>query len=52
LPGDETNTIKWLQRSADRRESQVLNMAVNPSYTKVRNSEGFRRVERRIGLLQ
>ncbi len=50
--GDEPNTVKWLGRSADRHEWQVLNMAVNPLYGDIRNSAGFKALEKRIGLLQ
>ena len=48
--GDEANTVKWLERSADRHEWQVLNIAVSPLYAPMRNSERFRAIEKRIGL--
>ena len=32
LLGDEANTVNWLERSAERREMQVLNVAVNPVF--------------------
>ncbi len=49
--GDEQNTVKWLERSADRHEWQVLNLAVSPLYGDIRNSARFRALEKRIGLL-
>ena len=49
---DEPNTVKWLQRSADLHESQVLSLAVDPAFQSVRNSPGFRALERHIGLNQ
>ena len=48
--GDEPNTVKWLERSADRHEWQVLNLAVSPLYGNIRNSARFRALEKRIGL--
>jgi serine/threonine-protein kinase len=48
--GDEPNTVKWLQRSADRREWQALNLAIHPVYASMRNSPGFRALEKRMGL--
>jgi serine/threonine-protein kinase len=47
---DEPNTVKWLQRSADRREWQALNLAIHPVYARMRNSPGFRALEKRMGL--
>jgi len=51
LMGDQANTVKWLERSADRHEFQVLNVAVHPVYAAMRNSAGFRALEKRIGLI-
>jgi TolB-like protein/Tfp pilus assembly protein PilF len=48
--GDEPNTLKWLQRSADLHETQVLSLAVEPAFAPMRNSPGFRAIEQRIGL--
>jgi predicted Zn-dependent protease len=48
--GDESNTVKWLERSADLHEWQALNLAVNPAYSPVRGSPGFRALIKRIGL--
>lgn len=48
--GDEANTVKWLERSADRREFQVLNLAVHPAYAAMQNSPGFRALKKRMGL--
>ena len=48
--GDETNTVKWLNRSADAHEWQVLNIAVHPFYRNMQNSPQFRALKRRIGL--
>jgi hypothetical protein len=50
--GDEPNTLKWLQRSADLHEFQVLSLAVDPAFAPMRNSPGFRAIEKRIGLVQ
>jgi serine/threonine protein kinase len=52
LLGDEPSTVKWLNRSADLREWQVLNIAVHPFYASMRNSAGFQALERRMGLLK
>jgi TolB-like protein/Flp pilus assembly protein TadD len=52
LMGDEPNTVKWLNRSADRHEWQVLNAGVSPLYGPMRNSAGFRALEKRIGLVK
>jgi serine/threonine-protein kinase len=48
--GDEPNTVKWLERSADRHEWQALNLAIHPVYASMRNSPGFRALEKRMGL--
>lgn len=48
--GDEPNTVKWLQRSADRHEWQTLNLAVHPAYAAMENSPGFRALKKRLGL--
>jgi TolB-like protein len=48
--GDETNTVKWLERSADRREWQALNLAVHPAYAAIRNSARFRALKKKMGL--
>lgn len=50
LMGDEPNTVKWLQRSADQREWQVLTIAVNPAFASMENSAGFRALKQRMGL--
>jgi tetratricopeptide (TPR) repeat protein len=52
LMGDEPNTVKWLGRSADQHEWQVLNLGVSPLYGPMRNSQEFRALEKRIGLLK
>ncbi len=52
LLGDEPNTVKWLNRSADLREWQVLNIGVHPVYASMRSSAGFQALERRMGLLK
>lgn len=52
LLGDEPNTVKWLNRSADRHEWQVLNAGVSPLFGPMRNSAEFRALEKRIGLLK
>ena len=48
--GDEPNTLKWLSRSADLHETQVLSLAVDPAFARMRNSPGFLALETRIGL--
>ncbi len=50
--GDEPNTVKWLERSADRHEWQVLNIAVQPAYASMENTPGFRALKKRMGLEQ
>lgn len=50
--GDEPNTVKWLERSADQHEWQVLNLAINPLYGSMRSSPGFQRLKKRIGLVR
>lgn len=49
--GDEPNTVKWLQRSADAHEWQVLNIAVHPAYKKMQQNPDFQALKRRIGLI-
>jgi serine/threonine-protein kinase len=48
--GDHAQTVKWLERSADLREFQVLNLAVNPAFAEMRNDPAFRGLIKRIGL--
>jgi TolB-like protein len=48
--GDEPNTVRWLDRSADQHEFQVLSIAVNPPFAPMRDSPGFRALLKRIGL--
>ncbi|HEY3739478.1 MAG TPA: hypothetical protein VGL53_06525 [Bryobacteraceae bacterium] len=48
--GDQANTLKWLERSAERHEWQALNLGVHPAYAFMRNSPGFRALEKRMGL--
>jgi serine/threonine-protein kinase len=50
--GDEANALKWLERSADRHEWQILSIAVNPVFANMRNSPGFRAIRKRIGLAE
>jgi tetratricopeptide (TPR) repeat protein len=50
--GDEPNTVKWLERSAEMHEWQVLNLAVHPAYASMRSSPAFQALERRLGLLR
>ena len=52
LMGDEGNAMKWMERSADRHEWQALSIAVNPIFAPMRNSPGFRAIEKRMGLGQ
>ena len=48
--GDHPQTLKWLQRSADLHEFQVLNLAVNPAFAEMRNDPGFQALVKRTGL--
>jgi adenylate cyclase len=48
--GDHGQTVKWLERAADLREFQVLNLAVNPAFASMRNDPPFRALVHRIGL--
>ena len=48
--GDEASTVKWLNRSADAREYQALNLGVNPAFKSMENSPGFRALKKRMGL--
>jgi tetratricopeptide (TPR) repeat protein len=50
LMGDEQDTVKWLERSADQREWQALNLAVNPVFAPMRRSTRFHGLEKRMGL--
>jgi len=50
--GDEPNAVKWLGRSIDLHETQALSLAVDPVFASMRNSAGFRALEKRIGLSQ
>lgn len=47
---DEANTVKWLERSADAHEWQVLNLAVLPFYRSMQQNPSFQALKRRIGL--
>ncbi len=51
MVGDEPNTLKWLERSADRREWQALTIAVNPVFAPMEKSPGFLALKKRMGLL-
>lgn len=48
--GSEPEMMKWLERSADRHEWQVLNMAVAPAFARFHSSPEFSALKRRIGL--
>lgn len=48
--GDEPDTVKWLERSADRHEFQAMNLAVHPVFAPMRNSPGFQALRKRMGL--
>jgi serine/threonine-protein kinase len=50
MVGDEPNTVKWLERSADRREWQALTIAVNPVFAPMEQSPGFLALKKRMGL--
>jgi hypothetical protein len=47
-----TTALTRLERSADQREFQVLNFAVNPVFARMQDSPGFRALKKRIGLDQ
>lgn len=48
--GDVANAVKWLERSADRREFQLLNIAVNPTFAPFENTPGFKALKKRMRL--
>jgi serine/threonine-protein kinase len=48
--GDQPNTMKWLERSADRHEWGVLSIAIGPNGGWMRNTPEFRALVKRIGL--
>ena len=48
--GNHAQAVKWLQRSADLHEFQVLNLVVNPAFVEMRNDPAFRKLVHRIGL--
>ena len=50
IAGDDENAVTWLERSAERRESQVLCIAVNPVFKRLRGKPRFGELTRRIGL--
>lgn len=47
---DEANAVKWLDRSADAREWQLLNVAVNPAFRNMQDTPGFHALKRRMRL--
>jgi hypothetical protein len=47
---DEPSTLKWLNRSADAHEWQALFLAVDPSFSWMRDHSGMQQLKRRIGL--
>ncbi len=48
--GDRANTLKWLERSADRREWQALNLAINPFFRFLHHNPGFEALKKKMGL--
>jgi tetratricopeptide (TPR) repeat protein len=48
--GDEANTVKYLEMSADRREYQVMYMGIHPFFAFLRNNPRFRALKKRMGL--
>jgi Flp pilus assembly protein TadD len=48
--GNHDQAVKWLERSADLHEFQVLNLAVNPAFAEMHNDPLFRKLVHRIGL--
>jgi tetratricopeptide (TPR) repeat protein len=50
--GDQLNTLKWVERSADQHEWAALSLAIHPVYAPMRNSPGFHALETRIGLVR
>ncbi len=48
--GDEPNTMKWVERSADRHEWAALSIAISPLLASMRNSPAFKSLKRRMGL--
>jgi len=49
--GDHAQAVKWLERSADLHELQILNLAVNPAFAELHADPGFRALIKRIGLM-
>ena len=47
---DEANTVKYLERSADRREYQAMYMGVEPFFAFLRDNPRFRALKKRMGL--
>lgn len=48
--GDVANTAKWLERSAEHREFQALNLGVHPAYAAMENTPEFQALKKRMGL--
>jgi len=48
--GDHAETLKWLEKSADLHEFQILSLAVFPTFAPMRDDPGFRALLKRIGL--
>ena len=48
--GDQAETTKWLERSADRREYGVLSIGVAPAFASLQNNPEFRALKKRMGL--
>jgi serine/threonine protein kinase/Flp pilus assembly protein TadD len=49
---DEAHALRWLERSADRREFQVTAIGVAPVFAFLHNNQGFRALMKRMGLVQ
>jgi tetratricopeptide (TPR) repeat protein len=48
--GDDSNAVKWLERSANEREFQVMQMGVQPPFAFLNNNTGYRALKKRMGL--
>lgn len=47
---NEPEALKWLRRSADAREWQVLNVGVNPAFRNMEDTPGFHELKKRLRL--
>jgi TolB-like protein/Flp pilus assembly protein TadD len=48
--GDQPNTLKWMERSADQHEWGILSIGIHPVYAFMQGSPGFHALKKRMGL--